>query len=472
MDHFVIYDYETFGLDVARDRPAQFAGIRIDHQLETIQSKEVFFCKPSDDYLVDPESVLITGITPQKALRDGVVEHEFAQRVYQFFCKPNTCIFGYNNIRFDDKYSQNIFYRNFYDPYGWSYKNGNSRWDLINVMRAIYAFSPDGIQWPHRDDGFPSFKLQDLALANGIEYVNAHDAEQDVDATLALARLVRREKPKLFNYLYNSRNKMHLKSLIDIRNLTPLVHVSSKFGAAQANTALIAPIAWHPRNANEIIACNLSGDMQVLQDLDSIELGKRLFTRHDQLNGLSPVPLKSVHINRCPVLFPIGSFHSKKFERLGIDDKRCVDNLKLLRQQVDLQEKVIAIYDKPFVSLSEDVDSRLYDGFLSDEDCKMRDCIPLTEPEKLSTLNFQFTDQRLPELLFRYRARNFPHTLDSKEKQAWLEHRKAIFTRSRIEEYENKLHTLLNAYKSNEREERLVQLLFDYLQLIVPKVYA
>ncbi|ACT57134.1 exodeoxyribonuclease I [Candidatus Liberibacter asiaticus] len=468
-NHFVIYDYETFGRDVALDRPAQFAGVRVDRQWEKIESTEVFFCKPADDYLPDPEAVFITGITPQKALRDGVVEAEFSRRIHQFFSVPNTCIIGYNNIRFDDYYSRNIFYRNFYDSYRWSWDNGNSRWDLLDVMRAIYAFSPDGIQWPSRDDGATSFKLQDLALANGIEHVNAHDAKADVYATLALVWLIREKKPKLFEYLYDYRNKNQLRKLIDIQNMTPLVHVSGMFGASRSNTALIAPVAWHPRYKDSVIGCNLSGDMRVFQDLDSVQLAKRLFTSHDELKGLVPVPIKEVHLNKCPILMPIDYCKKEHFERWGIDHKRCLENLTLLRQQTNLRDRFKAIYNKPYTSSSQDVDSQLYDGFFADVDRQIMDRILRTAPEQLSTLNLPFSDRRLPELFFRYRARNFPHTLSEKEKQDWLEHRKKMLTRSRIEEYKNKLQSLSGEYKGDEGKEGLINALYEYLQWVIPK---
>ncbi|MEG8098753.1 exodeoxyribonuclease I [Candidatus Liberibacter brunswickensis] len=464
---FVIYDYETFGKNVALDRPAQFAGLRVDHQLENIESKEVFFCKLADDYLVDPEAVLINGITPQKALHNGIIEAEFAKRIHQFFSKPNTCIIGYNNIRFDDEYSRNILYRNFYDPYGWSWKQENSRWDLLDVMRAIHDFSPEGIKWPRRDDGIYSFKLEDLAIANNIEHINAHDADSDVHATLELMKLVRKRKPVLFKDLYDHRHKNTLKKIINCDKMSPLVHVSGKFSNPKGNTALIAPIAYHPKYDTQIISCNLSGNMSVLQDLNSTQLEERLFTKHGILGSLSPVPLKLVHLNKCPVLSSMDRFDEKDFERWGIDYNQCLDNLSLLRKQTDLQDKVKSIFSKPFPK-SQDVDSQLYDGFFSDKDREIMNLILDVKPEKLSKLDVSFFDRRLPELLFRYRARNFPHTLNYKEKQKWLEHRKNVFNSLRVEEYRNKLYELSNIHKEDAKKQKLISSLFEYLKNIVP----
>ncbi|WP_244267491.1 exodeoxyribonuclease I, partial [Sodalis-like endosymbiont of Proechinophthirus fluctus] len=301
---FLVHDYETFGKHPSLDRPAQFAGIRTDSQFETIGEPEVFFCRPADDYLPEPEAVLITTITPQQALRDGVSEAEFARRIHQLFSAPGTCILGYNNVRFDDEVSRNLFYRNFYDPYDWSWQQGNSRWDLLDVVRACHALRPDGIEWPLNDEGLPSFRLEHLTCANGIEHTKAHDAMADVYATLAMAKLMRKAQPKLFDYLYRHRGKHQLKTLVDIATMKPLVHISGIFGAARGNTAWIAPLAWHPDNPSALIVCDLSGDMQVLEDLDNDALRTRLYTRRDALGKDSAVPLKLVHLNKCPVLVP------------------------------------------------------------------------------------------------------------------------------------------------------------------------
>ncbi|MDO1742053.1 exodeoxyribonuclease I, partial [Escherichia coli] len=70
------------------------------------------------------------GITLQEARAKGENEAAFAARSHSLFTVPNTCILGYNNVRFDDEVTRNVFYRNFYDPYAWSCQHDNSRWDL------------------------------------------------------------------------------------------------------------------------------------------------------------------------------------------------------------------------------------------------------------------------------------------------------------------------------------------------------
>ncbi|AFR03172.1 MULTISPECIES: exodeoxyribonuclease I [Pectobacterium] len=466
---FFIHDYETFGKHPARDRPAQFAGVRTDMDFNIIGEPLVIYCRPADDYLPEPEAVMITGITPQVALAKGVNEAEFARQIHDAFSVPGTCIMGYNNIRFDDEVSRNIFYRNFYDPYAYSWQNGNSRWDLLDALRACYALRPEGIVWPENDDGLPSFRLEHLTKANGISHEQAHDAMSDVYATIAMAKLFKQAQPKLFEYLFPLRNKNKISALIDIPQMKPLVHVSGMFGAARSNTSWVVPLAWHPDNRNAVIMCDLAGDMTPLLELDSAALRERLYTRRDALEAdQSAVPLKLVHINKCPVLAPANTLRPEDAERLGIDRQRCLDNLALLRSNASVREKVVELFaEAPAFTASDDVDLRLYDGFFGDADRMAMKIIQETAPQNLPALDLTFADNRLEPLLFRYRARNFPGTLDDREQQRWLQHRRAVFTPERLQDYLSELSNLYQLHEDDKEKMAQLKALYAYAQELV-----
>ncbi|CNC17506.1 exodeoxyribonuclease I [Yersinia pseudotuberculosis] len=466
---FYVHDYETFGQRPALDRPAQFAGVRTDLDFNIVEEPLVIYCKPADDYLPQPEAVMITGITPQHALANGVNEAEFSRQIHQAFSVPGTCILGYNNIRFDDEVSRNIFYRNFYDPYAYSWQGGNSRWDLLDVMRACYALRPEGIVWPENDDGLPSFKLEHLTKANGVEHLQAHDAMSDVYATIAMAKLVKQAQPRLFDYLYQHRSKHKINALIDIAEMTPLVHVSGMFGAARGNTSWVAPLAWHPENKNAVIMCDLAGDMSPLLELDSDTLRERLYTRRDKLQAQeSAIPIKLVHINKCPVLAPAKTLLPENADRLGIDRQRCLQNLQLLRQNPQVREKVVALFAQaePF-AVADDVDTQLYNGFFSDADRATMKIIQQTEPQNLPALDLTFQDPRLEALLFRFRARNYPNTLNDSEQQRWLQHRREALSPERVQDYVLQLEQFYNQYEDDKEKLALLKALFEYAKGLV-----
>ena len=371
-------------------------------------------------------------------------------------------------MRFDDEVSRNLFYRNFYDPYAWSWQNGNSRWDLLDVMRACYALRPDGIVWPENDDGFPSFRLEHLTKANGVEHANAHDAMADVYATIAMAKLVKEKQPRLYDFLFSHRNKQKITSLIDIPQMKPLVHISGMFGAARGNTSWIAPLAWHPDNRNALITCDLAGDLTPLLTLDADQLRERLYTRREDLNGEAPVPLKLLHINKCPVVAPANTLRPEDAARLDIDRQHCLDNLALLRQHPEIREKVVTLYAEaePFTP-SEDVDAQLYNGFFSDADRQAMNIVRQTPAEHLPALDLTFADARIEKLLFRFRARNYPGTLDDAEQQRWLQHRREMLNPQRVQDYIQELEMLFNQYEDDAAKQAQLKALFEYARELV-----
>lgn len=465
---FLFHDYETFGTSPSLDRPAQFGALRTDMDFNIIGEPEVFFCKPADDYLPQPGAVMVTGITPQQALAQGENEAQFARRIHDILTVPGTCVVGYNNVRFDDEVTRNIFYRNFYDPYAWSWQNGNSRWDLLDVMRACYALRPEGINWPENDDGLPSFRLEHLTAANGIEHANAHDAMADVYATIAMAQKVRNSQPRLFEYLLNWRGKQKLATLIDIPQMLPLVHVSGMFGAWRGNTSLIAPLAWHPDNRNAVIVVDLAADISPLLDLEADALRARLYTPKGELGDALPVPIKLVHLNKCPVLAKDNALRPQDAERLGIDRSVCEENLRILRANPQVREKVVAVFAEaaPFVP-SENVDSQLYNGFFSDADRTAMKIVLETPPENLPALDITFADGRIEKLLFNYRARNFPATLSETERQRWLEHRREVFNQQTLEAYARELEMLYNQHEGDAGKITQLKALYQYVQQLV-----
>ncbi|NHB88307.1 exodeoxyribonuclease I [Photorhabdus tasmaniensis] len=461
---FYIHDYETFGKHPALDRPAQFAGVRTDMDFNIIEEPLVIYCLPADDYLPQPEAVMITGITPQVAREKGVNEAEFARQIHNVFSVPNSCILGYNNIRFDDEVSRNIFYRNFYDPYAYSWQKGNSRWDLLDVLRTCYALRPEGIIWPKNDDGLPSFKLEHLTKANNVEHLQAHDAMSDVYATIAMAKLLKQAQPKMFNYFFQLRNKQKVSNLIDIPQMKPLVHVSGMFGAARSNTSLVAPLAWHPINRNAVIMCDLTRDISPLLELDADALRERLYTRHDELQPNQPsVPVKLVHINKCPIIAPDNTLRTEDAQRLKLDRDHCEKNLTILRNNPQIREKVVELFAEaePFPE-SDNVDAQLYNGFFSDADKTAMNIIRETLPQNLPALDLTFQDPRIKTLLFRYRARNYPATLTDDEQQSWLRHRQDVLTQDRLSEYIFIIEQLFIEHQGNEEKCRQLKALMEY----------
>lgn len=418
------YDLETFGIDSKRDRICQFAGVRTDEDLNIISEPLTLYCRLSEEILPEPVSCLVTGLTPDMVNAKGLKENEFARRVFEEFSVPNTCVVGYNNIRFDDEFMRSLFYRNFYDPYEREWKNGNSRWDIIDVVRLTHALRPEGIKWPKNGEGNTSFKLELLTRENGIEHSMAHDAMSDVHATIALARLIKTAQPKLYDYAFNNRGKQALAKMLDVRNMTPVIHVSSRYPVAKFNTAVVAPIVMHPINKNAYIVYDLSIDPTQLIELGVEEIKKRVFTPSSELpDDVERIPIKAVHINKCPILVPLNTLDGPSAKRIGIKLEKCYRNLQTLKQSHKLSEKLREVFAHPEYEKTSDPEFMLYDGFFNDHDKQSFASIREATTEQLKNQQFNFNDNRLPELLVRYKARNFPESLLEAEQWQWEEYR-------------------------------------------------
>lgn len=417
---FLWHDYETTGADPRRDRPAQFAAIRTTLDLEPIGDAVALYCRPAPDVLPHPQAVLVTGITPQQMERDGVIEAEFAARVHEQMAEPGTCTVGYNSLRFDDEFTRHLLYRNFYDPYEREWKDGNSRWDLIDLARMSYALRPDGVEWPRRDDGSPSFRLEHLAGANRIAQARAHDAVSDVEALIGLARLLRVRQPRLWEHYFGLRRKQRVFELLDVARMTPLLHVSSRYPASRGCLAIVAPIAQHPELPNAVIAYDLDVDPKPLLELDVDEIADRVFTaRTDLPDDVERIPLKAIHANRSPALAPMATLKGVDLDRIALDPARALAHLDRLRAADGLAAKVRQVFAQGRAEApTPDPELALYAGFPSDADKRLLREVRRTPPAQLGH-GFAFTDPRYAELLFRYRARNWPDTLDTDERARW-----------------------------------------------------
>lgn len=426
-DSFLWYDLETFGKDPRRSRIAQFAGIRTDTELNEIGEPISLYCQPARDLLPSPEATLITGISPQRALAEGLREAEFFARLAEELGQPGTCAVGYNSIRFDDEFVRFGLYRNFHDPYEREWRNGNSRWDLLDVLRMAEALRPEGLEWPLREDGAPSFKLEELARANGVREGEAHEALSDVRALLGLARRFRAAQPKLWEYALGFRDKRKVAGLLDIAGMTPVLHVSSRYPASRHCSALVAPVARHPRIDSRVLVCGLDSDeaLDALLSLSAEDIADRLYTPAADLpEGEQRVPLKEVHTNKCPVLVPLAHLREQDFRRLGLDRDLALARAERLRQAPGLAEKVRQVFAAEAHREPADADAALYEGFPSEHDRRLFPQVRSAPLAELPSYGPRFDDPRYSELLFRYRARNWPESLDAKDRERWDAYRR------------------------------------------------
>jgi exodeoxyribonuclease I len=483
---FLWHDYETFGLNPRRERPAQFAGIRTDAELNEIGEPVMLYCQPANDYLPDAESCLLTGITPQRCLERGVPEHEFAAKIESLLAEPGTIGVGYNTIRFDDEVTRYLFWRNLIDPYAREWQNDCGRWDIQDVVRMAYALRPEGIKWPTKPDDRkpndpiatrPSFKLEDLARANGLLHEAAHDALSDVRATIALARLIRTAQPKLFEFCLSLHKKDRVATELGFptspQSAQPFLHVSGMFPPERGCLAVMWPLATHPSNKNELLAWDLTYDPSELPLLDIATLRQRLFSKQSDLpEGVQRLPIKSVHLNKSPmVVKKLKTLTDEMAAKWGLDIPAALANAEKARALPDMSAIWPELFNRPKAD-APDVDEDLYGGFVGNADRRRLNQLRELSPAELAVSRTGFDDDRLAELVFRYRARNFVKTLTPDELERWNAHRTARLLEGEggarnVDAYFAQIDMLSEA--ADDRAEEILGTLYDYAELVTPE---
>ncbi len=409
------YDLETSGTQTRWDRVVQFAGFRTDMDLNPIGDEYCTYVKLADDVLPAPDATLVTGITPAQTLREGISEWQMLTRVQALFSQPQTCVVGYNSLRFDDEFIRNGFYRMLLEPYAREWQNDNSRWDIIDLVRACGALRRDGIQWPVTEAGLPVYRLELLTKANGLEHGNAHDALSDVRATVALAKLIKTAQPRLYDYYFNQRYKKQARKLLEPYGSRICLHVSGMYPRERYCSAPVVSVCRHPTNSNSIIVADLSEDIEPLLQWSPEQIRENLF----KAGAKQRPPLKEIRINRCPFIAGFDVMTEENFARIGFD-KKAIEERKRRLQKPGIVQKIASVYRDSKQEVAIDPEAALYDAFLRDSDRSR--CASLQEGLHAGEwLDLDYDDKRLLSLSQRLKARHFHELLSPAEATQWQE---------------------------------------------------
>lgn len=469
------HDYETWGVNPSVDFPAQFAAVRTDENLNVIEKSPAinWRCAIPHDYLPHPQACMVTGLSPLLSMQKGMQEPIFAEKIYRQMSRANTCVAGYNSLRFDDEVTRYLFHRNFYPVYDREYKNGNSRWDIIDLVRACYALRPEGITWPKYDNGKPCFKLELLSEANGIEHSNAHDALADVYATIALAKLIKEKQSKLYDYFWQLREKQNVINYLQRFQQTILVYISAYINADQGCCTLVMPVCPHPNNKNAVLCVDLNSNIDELMQDDPTALSTALFTKAK--DDTKAPRIFSISVNKCPFVAPFNTLSTEKAESLSINIERCKHNYSQLKNKHDLHKLCQQVFTLQKTDDAQpNIDQSLYTiGFPSPADKTMMTKIRESSAENLVSFQGRFENRVYNDMLFRYRARNFPHLLEQHEINVWQEHLQHRFTLANkteclsIQEYMNEIEELAIQYAQNPQKSALLTTLKRYGQALI-----
>lgn len=465
---FFFYDLETSGLNPRQDRIMQFAGQRTTLDLEPIGEPYNILVKLNDDTLPAPDALIVTGITPQQTLADGYIEAEFARLLMEEIFTPDTVTVGFNSIRFDDEFIRNLFWRTFNDPYEWAWRDGRSRWDLLDVVRMTRALRPEGIEWPVVD-GKAVNKLELITKQNGIDHFKAHDALSDVEALIAVTKLIKNKQPQLYAHLFSVKDKRKVLELVNLEDKKPFVYVSGRYDAEFEKATVAFPLT-SGRNGN-VIVYDLRYDPTPLLRLSTKELAKSMYATWEerQKEGFIKLPVKELQYNRAPAIAPVGVLEREDgWKKIGLDVATIEKHRDTLLSYPAFAENVRSLYEsRPEFAKDPDPEAQLYDGFVPDVDKLRIEKVRHADINALADMHPEFTDERLNGLLLHYKARNFPQSLAEDEAIEWEKWRAERITKQ-LPGFVSRLQELAKKYGDDDEKSYLLQEMQLWAESIVP----
>ena len=480
MKTFFFYDLETSGFSPQSDRIMQFAGQRTDENLNRIGEPVNILVKLNDDVLPSPSALMVTKISPQKTVEEGYTEAEFAKMLVEEYFTPDTVIVGYNNVRFDDVHIQHLLWRNFYPPYDWQWKDGRSRWDLLDVVRMIRALRPEGINWPfvineETGEKFAANKLELLTKENGILHENAHDAMSDVDGLIDVARLLKEKQPQIFDYLFKIRSKNEVQKLVNLENPKPFVYTSGRFKVEFEKTTVAFPIA--PAKNQNVIVWDLRFSPEKFIDWSEDQILENITADFETRSSddFEPIAAKILQYNKCPAVAPMGVLTEENQQRLKIDLAEIQKNLDILRKNPHFAENLRSAFERRSEVFQDKSsaekpapEARLFEGFVSRSDDIKIEAVRNSTDRELADFHPDFTDERLTDLLLHYKARSFPKSLSSQEKELWEEYRVENLQKM-IPNFMKEFQEIANNQNLNSQEEYILEEIKLWLENILPE---
>lgn len=464
---FFFYDLETSGLNPREDRIMQFAGIRTDEDLNQIGEAYNVLVKLNDDTLPSPDALMVTGITPQQTVSDGYTEAEFARLLLDDVFTPDTTVIGFNNIRFDDEFIRALFWRTFQDPYEWAWRDGRSRWDLLDVVRITRALRPEGINWP-TIDGKAVNKLELITKENGLAHEKAHDALSDVEALISVTKLIKGKQPQLFDYLFKSRGKNEVKRLVNLDDKQPFVYVSGRYSSDFKHATVAFPIA--PGRNGNVLVYDLRHDPTPLVSMSIDQIKSAMFATREQrqAEGFVSLPVKELQYNRSPAVAPLGVLQQQDgWSKLSLDEPTIKKHRDILLLNPAFAENVRSAFEsRAEFPKSNDPESQLYDGFVTDADKLSIHKVRSSDADRLADLHPEFVDERLSGLLLHYKARNYPSSLAEDEYESWEEWRSGHLSRQ-LPAFSKRLQEL-SAGNLDESKQFVLQELQLWAESILP----
>ncbi len=399
---YLFYDLETTGLNKCFDQVLQFAAIRTDKQLNTLERHEIHI-ELMPDIIPAPEAIVTHRIGIHQ-MRKGEKEISAIKKIHRLLNQPGTISTGYNTLGFDDEFLRFSFYRNLLPPYTHQYANQCSRIDIYPMMAMYFLFNKGTLDWPDID-GKVSLKLDEINQRNQFINGQAHNAMIDVEVTLELARQLMKQE-KMWNYLLGAFDKK-----TDLQRMSELPF-SFKAGDCQFQEAIMVSGNFGYDNRFHVPVIGLGQHRHYKNQSLWLRLDKEDLAQTSDKN-ISEIPfvIRKKHAEH-PILLP----PSERFKvHLSTTRKEIADNNRAwLQKNPDVLQAICHHYQEFKYPEVKNIDSQaiLYEiGFPSPQQERLYTEFHDAEPEKKSAIAEKISDKHRRELTHRLIARHFPEQL-------------------------------------------------------------
>jgi exodeoxyribonuclease-1 len=408
--NFAFYDLETTGISPAFDQPLQFAAILTDPELREIERVNLR-CRIAPHIIPSPWALAVTGVRPAQLTDPSLPTlFEFTQEISALIERWSPAIWtGFNSIRFDEEMLRQAFYQNLQPDVFATQFNGNSRFDVLTALYAVWHHQPDLFEWPVDADGRVRFKLDRIAPLNGFAAHNAHDALGDVEATIHISREIAQRAPALWAELLANRDKAHVQS--SLATFQPMALVE-RFGGGLPRATVGCFCGASASNPNQAAFFDLDAadpaDLLVADDA-------ALFAAVDA----TPKVIRSVTVNKSPALLSVAAPSAEQLRRAEV-----IANAPEFRTRVG-QALAARFPDDP-AAPTPPVEKQIYGGFYSHADKALLAEFQRVDWPRRQEITTTITDARLRQLGRRLVAFHAPELLSAEEQgqyQSWLRER-------------------------------------------------
>jgi exodeoxyribonuclease I len=355
--NYLIYDTETTGTSTEFDQILQFAAIIVDEELNEIETIDIR-CQIQPHVIADPTALLVTNVHPSQITDDTLSSHyDFIKQIKSFIETWSPAIIaGYNSLAFDEPLIRQAFYQNLFPTYLTNTK-GNVRADVLRMAHACHVHVPGILDIPINDKGKPTFKLDQLAPLNGFAHENAHDALDDVLATLHIMNLIKSRAPELWEKMMNNSSKLNVTHLLETG--TPLCLSESHFGNIYRYA--VAAAGSNPNNPNEYGVVDLQHDPIDLLDLTVEELVGIRTSKNKRIrtvkSNTQPILMELNERSLNPVVQEVGYLELERRASLIISNPKFCDKVRQALAQITDGYEV-----------KDYLEGKIFNGFPSRED--------------------------------------------------------------------------------------------------------